>query len=79
MPKPHFNGQLKNYDEWVEKLQQCLGGCDPTYQRANEARMILSTLLPRLKGIINEATQHTRTASTLKELWDFFGAMLPRV
>ena len=37
--------------------------------------MILSTLPPWLKGIINarvaEATQHTRTAPTLKELWDF--------
>ena len=37
--------------------------------------MVLSTLPPWLKGIINarvaEATQHTRTASTLKELWDF--------
>ena len=37
--------------------------------------MILSTLPPWLKGIINtgiaEATQHTRTTPTLKELWDF--------
>ena len=37
--------------------------------------MILSTLPPWLKGINNtrvaEATQHTRTAPTLKELWDF--------
>ena len=37
--------------------------------------MILSTLPPWLKGIINarvaEATHHTRTAPTLKELWDF--------
>ena len=22
MPKPHFDGQLENYHEWVEKLQQ---------------------------------------------------------
>ena len=37
--------------------------------------MILSTLPPWLKGIINarvaEATHHTRTTPTLKELWDF--------
>ena len=26
MPKPHFNGQLENYDEWVEKLQQWFWG-----------------------------------------------------
>ena len=26
MPKPQFNGQLESYDEWVEKLQQWLGG-----------------------------------------------------
>ena len=72
MPKPHFNRQLENYDEWVEKLQQWLGGCDPTYRKAKEARIILSTLPPWLKGIINtrvaEATQHTQTAPTLKEL-----------
>ena len=37
--------------------------------------MILGTLPPWLKGIINarvaEATQHTRTAPTFKELWAF--------
>ena len=75
MPKPQFNGQLESYDEWVEKLQQWLGGCDPIYRKANEAKMILSTLPPWLKGIINarvaEVTHHTRTASTLKELWTF--------
>ena len=77
MPPPHFNGQLENHDGWVEKLQQWFGGCDPTYRKANEARMILSTLPPWLKRIINtgvaEATQHTRTAPTLKEsctLWN---------
>ena len=48
----------------MEKLQQWFGGeVDPTYRKANEARMILSTLPPWLKGIINtrvaEATQHT--------------------
>ena len=63
MPKPHFNRQLENYDEWVEKLQQWLGGCDPTYRKANKARLISSTLHSWLKGIINtrvaEATQHT--------------------
>ena len=36
--------------------------------------MILSTLPLRLKGSINtrvaEATQHQRTAPTLKQLWD---------
>ena len=31
MPKPQFNGQLEGYDEWVEKLQQWFGGCDPIY------------------------------------------------
>ena len=75
MPKPQFNGQLESYDEWVEKLQQWLGGCDPIYRKANEAKMILSTLPPWLKSIINarvaEATRHTRTAPTLKELWEF--------
>ena len=75
MPRPYFNGQLENYHEWVEKLQQWLRGCDPTYRKANEARMISSTLSRLLKGIINtpvaEATQYTQTAPTLKELWDF--------
>ena len=75
MPKPQFNGQLESYDEWVEKLQQWLGVCDPMYRKANEAKKILSTLPPWLKAIINarvaEATHHTRTAPTLKELWDF--------
>ena len=37
--------------------------------------MILSTLPPWLRGIINtrvaKATQHTQTVPTLKELWDF--------
>ena len=59
----------------MEKLQQWLGGCDPTYRKANEAPMILSTLPPWVEGIINtrvvEATQHTPTARTLKELWVF--------
>ena len=72
LPPPHFNGQLKNYDTWVQKLQQWLGGGDPTYRTAKEERMTLSTLAPWLKGIINtlvaEAIQHTRTAPTLKEL-----------
>ena len=75
MPKPQVNGQLESYDEWLEKLQQRFGGCDPIYRKAKEARMILSTLPPWLKGIIvarvAEATHHTRTAPTLKELWDF--------
>ena len=74
MPKLQFNGQLDSYDQWVEKFQQCLGGCDPIYRKANEAKMILSTLPPWLKSIINarvaEATHPTRTAPTLKELWD---------
>ena len=75
MPKPQFNGQLESYDEWVEKLPQWLGVCDPIYRKANEAKMILITLPPWLKGILNarvvEATNHTRTAPTLKELWGF--------
>ena len=75
MPKPQFNGQLESYDESVGKLQQWLGVCDPMYRRAHEAKMILSTLPPWLKAIINawvaEATDHTCTAPTLKELWDF--------
>ena len=37
--------------------------------------MVLSTLPPWLKGIINaqvaEATHHTQKAPSLKELWDF--------
>ena len=74
MAKPQFNGQLESYNEWVEKLQQWLGGGDPIYRKANEEEMIWDTLPPWLKGIINaqvaEATQHTRTASTLRELWD---------
>ena len=75
MPPPHFNGQLQNYDEWVENLQQWLRGFDLTHRQANGARLMLSTLPPWLKGIINtrvaEATQHTRTTQTLKNLWDF--------
>ena len=75
MPKPQSNGQLESYDKWVEKLQQWLVVCDPIYRKANEAKMVLSTLPSWLKGIINarvaEATHHTRTALTLKELWDF--------
>ena len=81
MPPPHFNWQLENYDEWVDNLQQWLGGSDPTYRKANKARIILSTLTPWLKGIINtqvaEATQYTRIAPTLKELWDFLGHRFP--
>ena len=69
MPKPHLNGQLENCDDWVEKLQQLLGGCVPTYQKANGAHMILSTLPPWLKGIINtrvgEATQHQESPRRL--------------
>ena len=74
MPKPQFNGQLESYDEWVKKLQPWLGGCDPIYRKAKEAKMIFSTLFPWLKVIINarvaEATHDTRTAPTLKQLWD---------
>ena len=72
MPKPQFNGQLEGYEECVKKPQQWLARCDPIYRKANEAKMILSTLPAWLKGIINtrvaEATQHTRTAPALKEL-----------
>ena len=72
MPEPDLNGQLETYDACVERRQQWLEGGDPTYRNANEARMILSTLPPWLKGIINtrvaKATQHTRTAPNLKEL-----------
>ena len=75
MPKPQVNGQLESYDDWVEKLQQWLGRSDPMYRKANEAKMIFSTLPPWLKAIINalvaEATHDTRTAPTLKELWGF--------
>ena len=74
MPKLQFNRQPKSYDEWVEKLQQWFGGCDPIYRKANEAKMILVTLSPWLKAIINarvaQASRHTRTAPTLKGLWD---------
>ena len=75
MPKPHFIGQLENCDECMEKLQQWLGGCDPIYRKDNEGKMILCTSPPWLKGIINtrvaEAIQHTQTARTRKEFWDF--------
>ena len=75
MPKRQFNGHSESYDEWVEKLQQWLGGCDRIYRKANGAKMILSTLPPWLKAIINarvaKATHHTRTAPILKELWEF--------
>ena len=75
IPKLQFNGQLEGYDEEVEKLQQWFGVCDPMYRKVNGAKMILTTLPPLLKAIINarvaEATHHTRTAPTLKELWDF--------
>ena len=75
MLPPHFNGQLGSYDEWVEKLHQLFGLCYVTYREANEARMILSTLPPWLRKIINrklcEATQHTQTPPCLREVWDF--------
>ena len=75
MPKPQFHGQLESYDQWVEKLQQWLGGCDPMYRKANKAKMILSPLPPWLKAIMKarvaEATHHTGASPTLKELWDF--------
>ena len=75
MPRPQFDGQLESYDDWVEKVQQWLGGCEPIYQKANEAKIILSTLPPSVVGIIKarvaEATHHTGTAPTLKQLWDF--------
>ena len=52
-----------------------VGVCDPIYRKANEAKMILSTLPPWLKGIINarvaQPTHHTGTAPTLRELWEF--------
>ena len=83
MPKPQFNGQLDSYDEWVEKLQQWLGGCGPIYRKSNEAKMILSTLPPWLKSIINarvaEATHHRRTAPTLKIVVGRFRTTFPRV
>ena len=75
MPTPYFEWQQGSYDEWVEKLHQWLGRCDPAYREANEAGSILSTL-PQLwlKGIITtqvaKGTQHQRTPPTLKELWD---------
>ena len=54
--------------------------CDPTYRKANEASLSLSTLPPWLMGIIKtrvaEATQHIQTAPTLKQLWDFLGHRL---
>ena len=76
MPAPHFDWQQGSYEEWVEKLHQWLGRCDPAYKKANEACLILSTL-PELwlKGIITtrvaKGTQHQRTTPPLKELWDF--------
>ena len=38
MPKPQFNGQLESSDEWVSKLQQWFGVCDPIYRKANEQK-----------------------------------------
>ena len=69
MPPLHFYGQLENYDEWKEKLQQGLGVCDLTYRKANEARKTLTGLPPWLKGIINTRVAE---APTLKELWVFW-------
>ena len=66
---PHFNGQQGSYEQCVEKWHQWLGGCDPAYRKANEARLIFSTFGWWLKGIITERTQHQRTAPTLKQLW----------
>ena len=70
---------MGNYGAMTSRWRSCIngwGGGDPTTRKANEARKILSILPPWLKGIINtrlaEATQHQRTAPTLKELWDFF-------
>ena len=61
MPPPHFNGKLENYAEWVEKLQQWSGVCDPTYTKANEARMILSILPTWLRGSSTlESPSHSR-------------------
>ena len=74
MPKPQFDGHLESYDEWMEKLQQWLGVCDPIY-RGQRGKNDFEYLPPCLKAIINarvaEATHHTRTTPTLKELWDF--------
>ena len=36
MPKPQFIGQLESYNDWVEKLQQWLGGCHPIYRKTND-------------------------------------------
>ena len=60
----------------MEKLQQWWGRCDITFTKAKEARMILSTLPPWLKGIINtrvaKVSQQTRMAPTFKELLYFW-------
>ena len=75
MAPPNFNGQQGAHVQWVEKLHQSFGGCDPAYKKADEAHMFFSTLPPWLKAIITtrvaEGTQHPRTVPTLKELWDF--------
>ena len=73
MPPPHFNWQLEGYDEWVEKLHQWLAGCDPSCRKTNEVRLILSTLPPCLKRIIN--TRIARPLNTHRrpppsEIWE---------
>ena len=57
-----------------------MGECDPTYPKATKARMILSTLHPWLKEIINtrvaEPSQHTQTAATPIRVVGLFGTPL---
>ena len=44
MPKPHFNGQLENYDDGWRSFNNGLGVFDPACRKANKARMILTAL-----------------------------------
>ena len=78
MPKPHFDGRLENYDDWVGKLQQWFAGCDPTYRRANEAHMILSTLPHHQHTSRRGHSTHTNGPHP-QRIVGFFGTTLPRV
>ena len=49
MPPPNFNGQQGSSDEWVDKLHQWLGVCDPAYRKANETHDF-EHLAPVAKG-----------------------------
>ena len=75
----HVLQGLGSADVYINDINICtsgdteeeLGLCDPIYRKPNLVPMILSTLPPPLKGLINtqvaEATQRTGTAPTLND------------